>query len=169
MNNERYLDFLKFALYRIIETATLYENQAKKCKNSKNKLFLYFLAGKKRVQHVVLEMIAINKKSKSVSLIDYEKIRSSHSNNKVCLSELSSDQILSYAHERAQKDLNLYLSLATLEEDLNTKKLLISLSKLTKDFIQDITAGYPKFSADCKNQTSPDIKIRNRIQVGVAG
>lgn len=167
MNNERYLDFLKFALHRIIETATLYENQAKKCKNSKNKLFLYFLAGKKRVQHVVLEMIAINKKNSSLPLIEYDKISSSHSNNNVCLSEFSSEQILSFASQRAQKDLNLYMSLATLEEDSNTKKLLLSLSKLSKDFLQDITSGYSKFSVNRKVKNIPDIKIQKKIQATV--
>ena len=80
MNNERYIDFLKFALQRIVETALLYESQAKICKNSTNKLFLYYLAGKKRVQHVVLEMIATNNRGKTLPIVDYNTLSVSETN-----------------------------------------------------------------------------------------
>ena len=148
-SNERSMDFLLFALHRIIETALLYETQAKKCDNTVNRLFLYYLAGKKRVQHVVLEMIAISNRGKPISLPNYSSMRSLPEiipNEQ--LWDATSGSILIYAQKRAEKDLNLYQNLMTLEEDVYTKKLLSTLSKLSKDFIQDITIGYSKFTSN---------------------
>ena len=147
INNERYMDFLLFALHRIIETALLYETQAKKCPSSVNKLFLYYLAGKKRVQHVVLEMIATSNRGRPLALSNYNSLKSISELAPIeILATATSENILEFAHKRAEKDLNLYQSLAALEEDTYTKKLLSILSKLSKDFIQDITAGYSKFT-----------------------
>lgn len=140
--NERYLDFLKFALRRTIETAVLYETHAKNCTDASNKLFLYFLAGKKRVQHVVLEIIANKYRSKPALRLDYSQIKGNSST--IALSEASSEDILEFAQEQALKDLNLYKSLAELEEDSTTRKLLDVLSKLTNDFMRDITAGFSR-------------------------
>lgn len=147
LSNERYMDFLLFALYRIIETALLYETQAKKCTTSFNKIFLYYLAGKKRVQHVVLEMIATSNRGKPIALPNYDSMKSlPEIISTEPLSEASAEDILNYAQKRAEKDFNLYKSLTTLEEDVHTKKLLSTLSKLSKDFVQDITVGYTKFT-----------------------
>jgi hypothetical protein len=140
--NERYLDFLKFALRRTIETAVLYETHAKNCLDASNKLFLYFLAGKKRVQHVVLEIIAKKYRNKSFLRVDYSQIKGS--SYSIILSDASSEAILEFAQEQARKDLNLYKSLAELEEDSTTRKLLDVLSKLTDDFMRDITAGFSR-------------------------
>lgn len=140
--NERYLDFLKFALRRTIEAAVLYETQAKNCIDATNKLFLYFLAGKKRVQHVVLEIIANQYRNKSLLRLDYSQIKGNSIS--MVLSEASSQDILDFAQEQARKDLNLYKSLAELEEDSTTRKLLDVLSKLTNDFMKDITAGFSR-------------------------
>lgn len=145
MNNERYLDFLKFALHRIIETAAYFESEAKICKNSTVKLFLYFLAGKKRVQHVILEMIAINSDSNSCSFSNCNTIKEGELQDSTPLSQMSAEFVLKYAQSKAEKDLNLYSSLAALEEDVCTKKLLLTLAKISKDFIDDISAGYNRF------------------------
>jgi hypothetical protein len=143
------MDFLLFALHRIIETALLYETQAKKCTTSINKLFLYYLAGKKRVQHVVLEMIAISNRGKPLTLPNYNSMISlPEIITNESLSDASPEYIFNYAQKRAAKDLNLYLRLTTLEEDVYTKKLLSTLSKLSKDFIQDISIGYSKFTSN---------------------
>ncbi len=155
MNNERYLDFLKFALHRIIETASYFESEAKICKNSTVKLFLYFLAGKKRVQHVILEMIAINSKGSNYSFSNYNTIKDGELQDSVTLSEMSAEFVLKYAQNKAEKDLNLYSSLAALEEDLCTKKLLLTLAKISKDFIDDISSGYNRFIY--KNTAFPEI------------
>ncbi len=145
IRNDRYMDFLLFALYRIIETAFLYERQAKNCSNSTNKLFLYYLASKNRVQHVILEMIAISNQGHPLPLPNYNSLKSvSELAPGEILSAASSENILKFAHKRAEKNLNLYLSLAALEEDTYTKKLLSTLSKLSKDFIKDIDTGYAK-------------------------
>jgi hypothetical protein len=155
LSNERYMDFLLFALHRIIETALLYETQAKKCRTSINKLFLYYLAGKKRVQHVVLEMIATSNRGKPLALPNYNSMKSlPEIMTNESLSDASPEYIFNYAKRRATKDLDLYLSLTTLEEDVYTKKLLSTLSKLSKDFIQDISAGYAKFTSN--NQIFPN-------------
>jgi len=167
MNNERYIDFLKFALHRIIETALLYESQAKICKDSKNKLFLYYLAGKKRVQHVVLEMLATNNREKPISFNDYNNISISDEYKSVDLINSTPEAILRFANSRAEKDLSLYISLAALEEDDKTKKLLVTLSKLSKDFIQDISAGYSKFTMErtkFSSYSGPEIRIRKKLQ-----
>lgn len=157
-NNERYMDFLIFALSRIIETALFYETQAKRCTDSVNKLFLYYLAGKKRVQHVVLEMIATSNRGRPLALSNYNCLKSlpeiSHGET---FSTASAKSILDFAHKHAQKDLNLFMSLAALEEDTYTKKLLSTLSKLAKDFILDISAGYSKFIL--KNKVSSDATL----------
>ncbi len=144
LNNERYLDFLKFALHRIIETASYFESEAKICKNSIVKLFLYFLAGKKRVQHVILEMIAINSKGSAYSFSN-NTIKEGEIQDCIPLSQMSAEYVLKYAQSKAEKDLNLYSSLAALEEDVCTKKLLLTLAKISKDFIDDISAGYNRF------------------------
>lgn len=158
MNNERYMDFLKFALHRIIETAVLYESQAKRCTDSVNKLFLYFLAGKKRVQHVALEMIATCNRGRPLSFPDYDSIKSlSEFDQTEPLAYDRPENILKFAHKRAEKDLNLYMSLAALEEDAYTKKLLTTLAKLSRDFIQDISAGYSKFA--CKKTLIADVIV----------
>lgn len=159
MNNERYLDFLKFAIQRIIETATLYENQAKMCKCTKNKLYLYFLAGKKRVQHVAVEMLALKAICKPLPLFENSKISTMLPNPKVSLSNSSPEFILSYVHECAQKDMSLYLNLASLEEDSETKELLITLSKFTKDFMSDITDGYKKLIGKEENQSMVSVNV----------
>ncbi len=164
INNDRYIDFLKFALHRIIETALLYETQAKACKDPVKKLFLYFLAGKKRVQHVVLEMIATNSRGKPLSFSDYNSIELSEENKEVDLSKSTPEAILQFANSRAEKDLSLFVSLAALEEDSKTKKLLITLSKLSKDFIQDITTGYSKFTISKPEYTTvPGLRIRENL------
>ncbi len=160
MTNERYLDFLKFALHRIIETASYFESEAKTCKNSTVKLFLYFLAGKKRVQHVILEMIAINNKGSPYSFSNYNNIKEGELQDSVPLSQMSAEFVLKYAQSKAEKDLNLYSSLAALEEDVCTKKLLLTLAKISKDFIDDISTGYNRFKY--KNTAFPEALKANQ-------
>jgi hypothetical protein len=145
-HNERFIDFLKFALYRIIETAIRYESEAKNCTDSTNKLFLYYLAGKKRVQHVILEMIASNSRGKPLQFSDYSSVNKTDCKEMISLANADANTILKYALARAEKDCNIYLSLAALEEDPATKKLLVTLSKLGREFITDISNGYNKFA-----------------------
>ena len=154
INNERYLDFLKFALHRIIETASYFESEAKICKNSTVKLFLYFLAGKKRVQHVILEMIAINSNGSNYSFSNYNTIKEGELQDSVTLSEMSAEFVLKFAQSKAEKDLNLYSSLAALEEDVCTKNLLLTLANISKDYINDISSGYNRFKY--KNSAFPE-------------
>lgn len=156
MNKDRYLDFLKFALNRIIETAAQFESEAKICKNSTVKLFLYFLAGKKRVQHVILEMIAISNQDNTLPLSNYNTIKEGELQESVPLSKMSAESVLKYAHSKAEKDLNLYSSLAALEEDIFTKKLLLTLAKISKDFIDDISVGYKRFKYKYSVHSEPD-------------
>jgi hypothetical protein len=68
---------------------------------------------------------------------------------------MSAEFVLKYAQNKAEKDLNLYSSLAALEEDVCTKKLLLTLAKISKDFIDDISSGYNRFKY--KNSTYPEI------------
>jgi hypothetical protein len=153
--NERYQDFLKFALNRIIETALYYESQARISHHTGNKQFLYFLAGKKRVQHVILEIVATNRNNNNSNPAgDYPNI-SKNDTEYICLADSKPEIIIKYAHERAEKDLNLYTSLAALEEDIHTRKLLLTLSKMARDFIQDVTTGYSKFAS---TQLHPQIQ-----------
>lgn len=161
--NERYQDFLKFALNRIIETARYYESQAKISHHPGNKQFLYFLAGKKRVQHVILEIVAANRSNNTYSTSDYPA-HTANDTEYICLADLKPEFIIKYAHERAEKDLNLYTSLAALEEDIHTRRLLLTLSKMARDFIQDVTTGYSKFAS---TQLHPQLQnaglVRNLI------
>lgn len=149
-HNGRYQDFLKFALNRIIETALYYESQAKISHYQVNKQFLYFLAGKKRVQHVILEIVA-TKSNSSEQNSDYPSVNT-QTMEYISLADSKPELIIKYAHERAEKDVNLYTSLAALEEDIHTRKLLLTLSKMSKDFMQDITAGYSKFTQQIPSQ-----------------
>lgn len=151
-NNDRFIDFLKFALYRIIETAILYETQAKASKDPTTKLLLYFLAGKKRVQHVILEIIATTNRGKPLPIPNYTTAKSYCNQNTVSLADASYDYIVKYALNRAEKDCNLYSSLAALEEDSSTKKLLLTLSRLSKEFTIDIREGQSKFSQSTSAQ-----------------
>lgn len=145
-HNERFIDFLKFALYRIIETAIRYESEAKISTDSTTKLFLYYLAGKKRVQHVILEMIATNCHGKPLQLSGYLSAKQPETKETIPLANATANTILKYALTRAEKDCSLYLSLAVLEEDPATKKLLVTLSKLGREFITDISEGYLRFT-----------------------
>jgi hypothetical protein len=148
--NGRYQDFLKFALNRIIETALYYESQARISHYQVNRQFLYFLAGKKRVQHVILEIVA-SKNNGSDQNSDHSSVHA-QTMEYVSLADSKPELIIKYAHERAEKDVNLYTSLAALEEDIHTRKLLLTLSKMSKDFMQDITAGYSKFTQQIPSQ-----------------
>jgi hypothetical protein len=144
--NERYIDFLKFALHRIIELAHIYETEAKSCSDSTTKLFLYYLAGKKRVQYVILEMIAASNSIRPLSNPNYSTPKPINCDEPQSLANATAETILDYAHRRAEKDLSLYTSLAALEEDIKTKKLLHTLSKLSTDFLDDISAGYSRIA-----------------------
>jgi len=161
--NERYSDFLKFALYRIIETAFFYEHEAKICKEPSPKLFLYFLAGKKRVQHVILEMITrSNNVHRKISIPDYSNIEQSIINpDDISLSSANLEEILDFAHKRAEKELSLYKNLSALEEDHQTEKLLSTIARLAKDYLQDITAGYEKFSVRRDDESEFDCRIES--------
>lgn len=147
MINERYTDFMRFALQRIIELALVFEKEAKACHNSSNKLFLYYLAGKKRVQHVVLEMIAAGARNgQPLQLADFNTFTIPDTNSEaLSLSDVSAEQIVHFAHSHAKKDYDLFISLASLEEDYQTKRLLSTLGRLSKEFMHDITEGYSKF------------------------
>ncbi len=164
MPNDRYIDFLKFALHRIIETASHFESEAKVCENSTVKLFLYFLAGKKRVQHVILEMIATKNQDKPFSISNYNSLKEGDLHESVSLANRSAEYVLKFAHNKAEKDLNLYSSLAALEEDPYTKKLLLTLAKLSRDFIEDISAGYTKFKYRPIDSNQPDISVQQQKQ-----
>ncbi|HEX2957265.1 MAG TPA: hypothetical protein VHO70_10565 [Chitinispirillaceae bacterium] len=168
--NGRYQDFLKFALNRIIETAHHYESQAKISHYQANKQFLYFLAGKKRVQHVILEIVACKntnpEKDTSYSSVNEKTVEFTS------LADVKPELIVKYAHERAEKDVNLYTSLAALEEDIHTRKLLLTLSKMSKDFMLDITAGYSKFTQQTSSpffstQTNLSLFIKSREETPV--
>jgi hypothetical protein len=129
----------------IIETALLYEYNAKNCNDPINKLFLYYLAGKKRVHHVLLEMIANSSDNKKIL---FHKFSSEIPVYPICdelISNSTTEKILLFAQKKAEKDYNLFKGLATLEEDLITKKLLTTLSELSSDFKKDIVKGYLKF------------------------
>ncbi len=150
LQNGRYQDFLKFALNRIIETALYYESQARISHYQVNKQFLYFLAGKKRVQHVILEIVA-SKSNSSEQSSDHSSVHA-QTMEYISLADSKPELIIKYAHERAEKDVNLYTSLAALEEDIHTRKLLLTLSKMSKDFMQDISVGYSKFTQQIPSQ-----------------
>jgi propanediol dehydratase small subunit len=90
--------------------------------------------------------VATNKNNSTSSTTDYSSI-SNNTTEDVPLADAKPEFIIKYAHERAEKDLNLYTSLAALEEDIHTKKLLLTLSKMSRDFIQDVTIGYSKFAS----------------------
>jgi hypothetical protein len=92
-------------------------------------------------------MIATSNRGKPISLPNYNSMNSlPEIISGESLSDSSPEDILKYAKKRAEKEHNLYQSLTTLEEDVHTKKLLSTLSKLSNDFIKDITIGYTKFT-----------------------
>ncbi|KMQ50864.1 hypothetical protein CHISP_2215 [Chitinispirillum alkaliphilum] len=144
MNDCRYTDFLNFALKQILETANFYAQQAKMCTNHDKKLYLYYLAGKKRVQFVQVQLDA--KKQTTISNEEIEKLANTSNFHPIASTTLK--EIRTYAKEKAQKDLKLFSYLSTLEEDPETKKLLLSLSRQAKQYLKDVSGGYSSFRSE---------------------
>ncbi len=146
--NCRLNDFVTFSLKHTLETAHMYANQAKKCSYKEKKIFLYYLAGKKRVQYVQIELLSnTQKKCTDFNTMTFENIQSQQST----LASLSIPEIRDFAKQKAEKDLSLYHYLMILEEDCQTQKFLFSLSKLSKEYLRDISNGYALF----KSQKGP--------------
>lgn len=144
--NERYTDFFKFAFNRIIESVSLYEREAKKTKDQTKRIFLFYLAGKKRVQHVILEMMAqdsslpidLFKNECNSFLLDFYCGNAS-------LADKDINDIVNVVQESADKEFNLFMNLSALEEEIETKKLLITLVSLSKEFSECIGKGFEQF------------------------
>ncbi|MFP4162716.1 MAG: hypothetical protein ACLFQB_03115 [Chitinispirillaceae bacterium] len=150
-SNERYNDFLNFSLRRMLESAALYESQAKLCGDQPSKLFLYYLASKKRVQYVQIE-----KANEALRTADTESDENSYIFAELVpentdLSKMSISEIHSLVRRKAEQEFNLFIDLASFEEDTPTKKMLINLSKMAKQFNNDIDTGYALFA--CRNKT----------------
>lgn len=164
MNNERYNDFLNFALKRMLESATLYETQAKLCKDQPSKLYLYYLASKKRVQYVQVEKANAGLRSAESQNDQNSFIFGELITENTELSQMAISDIHALLHTKAEQEFNLFIDLASFEEDTPTKKLLINLSKMAKEFTNDVSAGHALFAFRNKTIRIPT-KPRNIMPV----
>ncbi|MDG5815287.1 hypothetical protein QA601_09370 [Chitinispirillales bacterium ANBcel5] len=134
MPNERYKDFLSFALQRSTENTHFYEIQAKLCHNTINRRFLYYLAAKSRELYV-----KTNLKSALHNYSDLKEYKQGELKQfNFPLFCLQTDQICSVAKKLIQKDIKLYNDLAIFEEDKQTRELLIFLSEIAKQMLRDV-------------------------------
>jgi len=171
MMNERYLDFLHFALHRTTEDAMLFEEYARECENTFSRRFLFFLASRKREHYVLIANTG------STVFDPTDSKRSTNGTKRQTLKEEVPDlanrdlkEMTSLLRNRAEKDLHLYLSLAALEEDRETKRLLVDLSRMAKIFINDISVGYERFKDEKVDSLKryPKIPAAHRpLQTGV--
>ncbi|MFP4012656.1 MAG: hypothetical protein ACLFVQ_01095 [Chitinispirillaceae bacterium] len=164
MSNERYNDFLNFALKRMLESAALYETQAKLCKDQPSKLYLYFLASKKRVQYVQVEKANTGLRSADSQNDHNSFIFDELVTEDAELSKMTISQIHTLLRRKAEQEFKLFIDLASFEEDTPTKKLLINLSKMAKQFTNDVSAGHALFAFRNKTIRIPT-KTRNVLPV----
>ncbi len=161
MSNERHNDFLQFALRRILESASFYESQAKCSKDQITKLYLFYLAAKKRVHYVQLEkcnaQFRISSPESETNHFTFTQIITESTE----LGNMSASEIHILLRKAAEQEFNLFIDLASFEEDVDTKKLLITLSKMAKDFIRDVSTGYALFT--CRNKTLRIPTIPKRV------
>lgn len=146
MGNDRYNDFLSFYLKRILESAELYSSEAKLCKEQPKKLFLLYLASRKREQYIRLE--EENEKLRGPAQQSSEKnyfIFKDILFDNIALNKMDTHEVKSALCERARREFKLFIGLASLEEDSAAKRLLIRLSKLSKESINDVTTGFALF------------------------
>jgi len=151
MDNGRYSDFLSFYLKRLLESAALYSSEAKRCKDQAKKLFLLYLASRKREQYIRLEKE--NEKLRGASQQSCEKNIFIFKNilyDDIALNRMDVLEAKSVLCERAQREFKLFIELASLEEESSTKRLLIKFSKLSKESINDITTGFALFITPIK-------------------
>jgi len=151
MDNGRYNDFLSFYLKRILESAGLYSSEAKMCKEQSKKLLLLYLASRKREQYIRLEkenekLRGAAQQSSEKNLFIFKEIQYGD----IALSQMDALEMKSSLCERAQREFTLFIELASLEEESATKRLLIKLSKLSKESINDVTTGFALFITPVK-------------------
>ncbi|MCL2688833.1 MAG: hypothetical protein FWE57_03160 [Chitinispirillia bacterium] len=151
MNNDRYGDFLSFYLKRLLESAELYSSEAKLCKDQAKKLFLLYLASRKREQYIKLEKDnemtrGAARQSGEKNLFVFKEIRYDYT----ALNKMDALEVRFTLCERAQRDFKLFIQLASLEEESAVKRLLIKFSKLSKVSINDVTMGFALFITPIK-------------------
>jgi len=151
MDNGRYNDFLSFYLKRLLESAELYSYEAKLCKDQAKKLFLLYLASRKREQYIRLEkenekLRGAAQQSSEKNLFIFKEIQYCD----IALNKMDSLEVKSILCEIAQREFKLFIELAALEEESATKRLLVKLSKLSKLSINDVTTGFALFITPIK-------------------
>jgi len=151
MDNDRYNDFLSFYLKRLLESAELYSTEAKSCREQSKKLFLLYLASRKREQYIRLEkenekLRGAAQQSSEKNLFVFKDIQY----DDIALNQMDAFEVKSTLCERARREFKLFIELAYLEDESATKRLLIKLSKLSKESINDITTGFALFITPIK-------------------
>ena len=139
-------DLFKMAFVRNDEAISYFRSQAKKCKNPTSKMFLHFLTGKKREQHIILEKIVSKYNHKISSLInnipDQKRLLVNQSND-LYLNDIR--DIYKFAYEYAINELDFYIHISSLVRNNLAQSALDTLMDLSKDFVFDVRLAYIDF------------------------
>jgi hypothetical protein len=147
MRNERFADFVRLAISRAVEATAMFENHASICTDRESRLYLFYLAGKKRVEMVQLMRLA-NAHAIAVQMCFEQSNatkKKNHPNAK--LSEYTLEAIQAFSIACARRDVRLYSSLARLEEEQSTRVLHANLVRISSAYLADIAKGYDHFAA----------------------
>ncbi len=150
MKNERLADFLKLAVNHAIDTIAVYESNASLCADQVNRLFLFYLAGKKRVQMVQLMRLAREHALNIEPCFDDASSAANASAQNSQLIEGALEDIQAFATERGRREHYFYRSLAELEEDHETKVFHANLIRQAEAYLADIKKGFTHFVAQRK-------------------
>ena len=169
MDKERYNDFLEFALKRILESAESYAAEAKMCKEQPKKLLLFFLAARKREQYVRLEKdnaaLRTSPRDCERNLFTFKEIQYGN----IALNLMVYSEIKAVLKKRAEREFKFFIDLASFEEDIATKKLLINLSKMSKKAINDIETGFALFINPPKKVFRLPVLCREILPIAIRG
>ncbi|MDR0306065.1 MAG: hypothetical protein LBI42_04415 [Chitinispirillales bacterium] len=169
MDNQRYNDFLEFALKQILQSAQSYAAQAKLCEEHSKKLFLYFLSSRKREQYILLEKenaeYGNSPRGCGINPSEFKEIQF----GSAALSQMDVSEINAVLCGRARQEFKFFIDLASFEEDTATKKLLIKLSRISKKSIKDIETGFSLFISQPKKHLNLPVLCREILPAAIRG
>ena len=145
MAKTRFEDFLDFAIRNEIEAARIYERSAAICIMAAQKQLLEKLATMERGHETILKQV---RDGRSSSLLGQKAPRDLHLSDFLVETAISPDSpiedVMVFSIKAEQKAYDLYSSLAKLEEDPETKALLLKLASEEKKHKFDLETQFEK-------------------------
>ena len=145
MTENRFQDFIQFAIDNEIEAAQLYETNAAKVKSASAKAMLEDMAAMERGHEKKLTDF---KQTGTAFFSKIGVIENMHINDYMLAPELNEESsiqdVFVFAMKAEQKACELYTKLRSLETDAHTQKLFATLADEEKKHKHDLEAEYEK-------------------------